>query len=340
MTARTSGGVPAAVLCGLGSWLPPAVVPNGELAERLGVTDAWIYQRSGVRSRRRADDGTATVAMAAEAGARALKSQGHGQVDAVLLATATPDRVTPPCAPEVAARLGLTGAAAVDLSAACSGFVYGLSIAAGCIAARTFERVLVIGAETMSAVVDPEDAVTAPIFGDGAAAAVVRAGDPGEPGALGPFVLGSDGGGAELIHIPRGGSRTRYRYTAEEPHAHVRMDGREVFRRALEHLDGALTRAVEKAGWTPAEVDRFAVHQANARISRSLAVRMNVPEERWLSNIAHVGNTSAASVPMLLDHAVRDGALAAGERVAVAAFGAGLTWGATTLVWPELSVDA
>jgi 3-oxoacyl-[acyl-carrier-protein] synthase-3 len=338
MTARASDAAPAAVLCGLGSWLPPTVVPNRELAERLGVTDAWIHQRSGVLSRRRADAGTATVTMAEEAGARALKSQGHGQVDAVLLATATPDRLTPPCAPEVAARLGLTGAAAVDLSAACSGFVYGLAIAAGCIAARTFARVLVIGAETMSAVVDPDDTVTAPIFGDGAAAAVLRAGHAGEPGALGPFVLGSDGNGAELIHVPRGGSRTRYRYTAEEPRAHVRMDGREVFRRALEHLGGALTGAVEKAGWTPTEVDRFAVHQANARISRSLATRMKVPEDRWLSNIAHVGNTSAASVPLLLDHAVRDGALAAGERVAIAAFGAGLTWGATTLVWPELTV--
>ncbi|MEU9556371.1 beta-ketoacyl-ACP synthase 3 [Streptomyces fumanus] len=337
MTAPASDGVPAAVLCGLGSWLPSTVVPNDELAGPLGVSDAWIHQRSGVRSRRRVDDGTATVALAAEAGARALKSQGHGQVDAVLLATATPDRVTPPCAPEVAARLGLSGAAAVDLSAACSGFVYGLSLAAGCIAARTFARVLVIGAETMSAVVDPRDPVTGPIFGDGAAAAVVRAGRPGEPGAFGPFALGSDGGGADLIQVPRGGSRTRYRYTAEEPRARVRMDGREVFRRALEHLGGALTRAVEKAGWTPAEVDRFAIHQANARISRSLATRMKVPEERWLSNIEHVGNTSAASVPLLLDHAVRDGALAPGQRVAVAAFGAGLTWGATTLVWPDLA---
>lgn len=176
-------GRPAAVLCGLGSWLPPVEVPNEQLCDRLGVTAAWIEQRIGVRSRRRAASGTATVAMAVEAGARALKSQGHARVDAVLLATVTSDHLGLAGAPEVAAELGLTGAAAFDVSAACAGFLHGLSAAAGYLAAGTFERVLVIGADTMSALLDPDDPGTAPIFGDGAGAAVLRAGDAAEPGA-------------------------------------------------------------------------------------------------------------------------------------------------------------
>ncbi|MGE7386507.1 beta-ketoacyl-ACP synthase III [Streptomyces sp. NPDC004126] len=330
---------PAAVLCGVGSWLPPDVVGNDVLAARLGVTDDWIRQRTGVRSRRRAEPGTATVTMAVEAGARALKSQGHGQADAVVLATATPDRLCPASAPEVAARLGLNGAAALDVSAACSGFVYALSVAAGLISARTCRRILVIGADTMSAVLDPDDRATSPIFGDGAGAVVLRAGRSGEPGALGPFVLGSDGDRADLIQLPAGGSLTRYRYTAHAPDPYLRMDGREVFRQALDRMGGAVTAAAAGAGWALEEVDRFAVHQANARISRALATRLGVPCERWLSNIEHVGNTTGASVPLLLDHAHRGRLLLPGQRTAVAAFGAGLAWAATTLTWPELAHD-
>lgn len=328
---------PAAVLCGLGSWLPPTVVPNEEVAARLGVTDEWIHQRVGVRSRRRAEDGTATVAMAVEAGARALKSHGDGQVDAVLLATATPDRLCPSSAPEVAARLGLSGVAALDVSAACSGFVYGMSVAAGFIAARTFQRVLVIGADTMSAVLDPDDRGTTPIFGDGAGAVVLRAGEHDEPGALGAFVLGSDGDLADLIQVRGGGALTRYRFTAEEPHASLRMQGREVFKQALERMGSAVRDAARNAGWPLDQVDRFAIHQANARISRALAMRLGVPAERWVSNIEQVVNTTGASVPLLLDHANADGGLLPGQRVVVAAFGAGLTWGATSVVWPALT---
>ncbi|MFB7515475.1 beta-ketoacyl-ACP synthase III [Streptomyces sp. NPDC056144] len=337
MTAARNGGTPAAVLCGLGAWLPPLVVPNTEVAERLGVTDDWIQKRTGVRSRRRVEPGTATVDMAVEAGARALKSQGHGQVDAVLLATSTPDRLIPSCAPEIASRLGLSGVAALDLGAACAGFVYALSVAAGFIAGGTAERVLVIGADTMSAVTDPMDRTTAAIFGDGAGAAVLRAGRADEPGALGPFVLGSDGDGAGLLGTPRGGSRTGYDYTADEPRPYVRMDGRQVFRNAVERMGAAIGEAADRTGWDLPAVDRVAIHQANARICQALSTRLAVPGERWLANIDHVANTSAASVPLLLDHSVRDGSLAPGARLVIAAFGAGLTWGATTVVWPELT---
>lgn len=337
MTATRNAGGPAAVLCGLGTWLPTTVVPNDEVAERLGVTDDWIRQRTGVSGRRRADPGTASIAMAVEAGTRALKSQGHGQVDAVLLATATPDRLIPSCAPEIASRLGLSGVAALDLGAACSGFVYALSVAAGYIAAGTAERVLVIGSDTMSAVTDPEDRTTAAIFGDGAGAVVLRAGRADEPGALGPFVLGSDGTGADLLSAERGGSRTRYGYTADEPRPYLRMDGRQVFRNAVARMSAAIREAADRVGWDLPAVDRVAIHQANARIAQSMSTSLAVPGERWLSNIEHVANTSSASIPLLLDHSVRDGSLAPGQRMVIAAFGAGLTWGATTVVWPELT---
>ncbi|MEU8765296.1 beta-ketoacyl-ACP synthase III [Streptomyces sp. NPDC048659] len=335
MTAGRGTAAPVPVLCGLGSYLPPTRVPNEDVARVLGVTDDWIHQRTGIRARRRADPGTATVEMAVEAGARALKSQGHGQVDAVLLATTTPDRVTPSCAPEVASRLGLTGVAALDLNAACSGFVYALSVAAGYIATGTAERVLVIGAETLSAVTNPEDRNTALVFGDGAGAAVLRAGHPDEPGAFGPFVLGSDGTGVDLVGTPLGGSRTRYAYPDGQSAPYLRMDGRQVFRNAVERMGGAIRHAADKAGWDLPSVDRIATHQANARISQALATSLAVPQERWLTNIEHVGNTSAASVPLLLDHSVGNGSLTPGARLVIAAFGAGLTWGATTVVWPE-----
>ncbi|MFE9043687.1 beta-ketoacyl-ACP synthase III [Streptomyces sp. NPDC007818] len=337
MTAARNAGAPAAVLCGLGTWLPSTVVPNDEVAERLGVTDDWIHRRTGVRSRHRVDPGEATVAMAVEAGTRALKSQGHGQADAVLLATATPDRLIPSCAPEIASRLGLTGVAALDVNAACSGFVYALSVAAGQIATGTAERVLVIGADTMSSVVDPEDRTTAAIFGDGAGAVVLRAGRADEPGALGPFVLGSDGTGADLLATEGGGSRTRHGRTDEEPRPYLRMEGRHVFRHAVDRMGGAIREAADRRGWGLPAVDRVAIHQANARIAQALSTSLAVPGDRWLSNIEHVANTSSASVPLLLDHSVRNGSLAPGRSLVIAAFGAGLTWGATTVVWPELT---
>lgn len=333
-------GRPAAVLCGLGSWLPPVEVPNEQLCDRLGVTAAWIEQRIGVRSRRRAQSGTATVAMAVEAGARALKSQGHARVDAVLLATVTSDHLGLAGAPEVAAELGLTGAAAFDVSAACAGFLHGLSAAAGYLAAGTFERVLVIGADTMSALLDPDDPGTAPIFGDGAGAAVLRAGDAAEPGALGPFVLGSDGGRRHLIQADGGGALDRYRCTGGAPVPYLRMDGREVFKQALGRMSTAVQESAARAGWPLAEVDRFALHQANARISGALARSLALPEHKWLSNIEQVGNTCGASVPLLLDHANAAGALLPGHRTVLAAFGAGLAWAGTSTVWPRLASGA
>jgi 3-oxoacyl-[acyl-carrier-protein] synthase-3 len=329
---------PAAVLAGLGSWLPPRVVTNDELAAAMDTSDEWIRGRTGIAERRWADPGVATGDLAVEAGALALSAAGGGGVDAVVLATTTPDRHCPATAPEVAARLGHAGVAAFDVSAVCTGFVYGLATAAGLIASGVAGRVLLIGAETYSTILAPDDRTTRAIFGDGAGAVVLRAGDAGEPGAFAPCVLGSDGACADLISVPAGGSRQRSSGRPAEPgEEYFRMRGGEVYRHAVERMSAAADAALRRRSWAAADVDRFAPHQANARISAAVADRLGIPEDRRLGNIAEVGNTAAASVPLLLTEAAAAGDLRPGRRVLVAAFGGGLAWGATTVVWPEVT---
>lgn len=335
-TAPRAGGR-AAVIEGLGSWLPPTVVTNGDLAARLDTSDEWIRERTGIGERRRVDPGMATGDLAVEAGRRALRAAGQPGVDAVVLGTTTPDRRCPGTAPEVASRLGLTGAAAFDVNAVCTGFVYALASAAGLIAAGAAARVLVVGAEAFSTILDPEDRTTAAIFGDGAGAIVLRAGDPDEPGALGPFVLGSDGEQAELIMVPAGGSRQRSAGTPAGPKDHYfTMNGRHTYRHAVAHLTEACTEALGRAGWDLDELDRLAAHQANARIIDAVAGRLGLDNDRVLMNIGEVGNTAAASVPILLAESGAAGRLKAGHRTLITAFGGGLTWGATTVLWPDV----
>ncbi|QHC23119.1 beta-ketoacyl-ACP synthase III [Streptomyces sp. GS7] len=333
--SKTPAAATTAVLTGLGAWLPPHEVTNDELCSHLDTSDTWIRERIGIAVRRRADPKTATGDLACEAGSRALRSAGISSVDAVVLATTTPDHPCPATAPDVAARLGLGNVAAFDISAGCSGFVYASTVAAGLIRSGTAGRVLVVGAETMSAIIDPEDRSTAPIFGDGAGAVVLEAGRPGQAGALGEVVWGSDGERGDAIVIPVGGSRNRdSRHSAPKADFSVRMHGNEVLRHAIRRMVAAATRAASAAGWEPADVDRLIVHQANARISAGVAAALGIPPERVPSNIAEVGNTAAASIPLLLAHAAARGSLQPGHRVLVVAFGSGLAWAATTLVWP------
>ncbi|MFE4452993.1 beta-ketoacyl-ACP synthase III [Streptomyces sp. NPDC056796] len=339
---RPNGGgtapVPAPVITGIGSWLPPAVLTNDVLAKRVGTSAEWLNSRTGISSRHVASPGTATVALAVEAGRRAMESAGTDRVDAVLVATVTPDRICPPCAPEVAARLGQPRIAAFDVGAACSGFLYGLAVAGGLIAARTVRRVLVIGAETMTSIVDPRDPGTSAIFADGAGAAVLRAGEPDEPGAVGPVILGSDGSCADLIAVPAGGSRLPL---SNDPDGdgggrYLSMSGPDVFRKAVSRMAAVSRAAAEARGWELEDVDRVVAHQANAHILAAVARKLGVPPGRMAANIAEVGNTSAASVPILLAQDAAYGRTKPGDRVLATAFGAGLTWAATTLVWPEL----
>ncbi|OKI02371.1 3-oxoacyl-ACP synthase [Streptomyces sp. CB02923] len=313
------------VLTGIGSWLPPDVLTNHDLERRLGTDDAWIHSRTGIRRRHLAAPGTTTSDLAVEAGRRALKSAEEPTADAVVLATTTPDRSCPATAPQVAARLGLSGVPAFDVAAVCSGFLYGLATAGGLLATGSACRVLLIAAETFSTLIDPADRSTAVIFADGAGAVVLRAGTDGEPGAFGPVVLGSDGDLAGLIEVPAG---ERY----------LRMQGRATFRQAVERMATTSRTAVAAAGWRLTDIDRLAAHQANTRILHALADELGLPPGHRLSNIEHVGNTAAASIPLLLDHTSADGRLRPGHRLVLTAFGAGLTWGATTLRWPDLPV--
>ena len=326
---------PAAVLVGLGAWVPPRIVTNDELPAELDTSDAWIRSRTGITQRHVADPGMATSDLAVEAGIRALKSSGDPQVDTVLVATTTPDRRCPATAPEVASRLGLSGVAAFDIGAVCTGFIYALAVAAGLIAADVAGRVLVIGAETYSSILNPLDRSTAMIFGDGAGAAVFRAGTGDELGALGPFDLGSDGDASDLISVPAGGSRTPLS-GASDPNRYFTMAGREVFQHAVLRMSASSQRVLDRAGWRTNDVDWLVSHQANLRIMKQLADHMRIDRSRVVSNIERVANTAAASIPLALADASAAGTLHTGDRVLLTAFGGGLTWGSTVLRWPEL----
>ncbi|GGQ48989.1 beta-ketoacyl-ACP synthase III [Streptomyces mutabilis] len=332
----------AAVVCGLGTHLPSRVVGNDHLARELDTSDEWIRSRTGIGQRHLADPGQATSDLAVEAGQRALKSasSGAGQdgADAVVLATTTPDHPCPATAPLVASRLGLGTVPAFDVAAVCTGFLYGLAAGAGLIATGTADSVLVVGAETYSSILDPADRSTRAIFGDGAGAVVLRAGEPDEPGALGPMVLGSDGTGSELIQVPSGGSRDPFRAeNADRADPFFRMTGRQVFRNAVERMAEAVTEAAARAGWRPEGVDVLVAHQANVRIIQAVADQLGLPRERFPVHLDRVGNTSAASIPLALADAVTAGALRPGHKTALAAFGGGLTWGAVTMTWPQVA---
>ncbi|MFJ3759275.1 beta-ketoacyl-ACP synthase III [Streptomyces sp. NPDC090080] len=332
---------PAAVLCGLAGWVPPRVVTNGELAERLDTDDAWIRTRTGIRSRHVAEPGQATSDLAVDAGRLALRTAGTDAVDAVdtvIVTTTTPDRPCPATAPVVAARLGLAGAAAFDVGAVCTGFVYGLATAAGLIASGAAGGVLLIGADTYSTIVDPLDRANAIIFGDGAGAVVLRAGEAHEPGAVGHFDLGSDGAREDLITVAAGGSRQRS--TGAEPtHAelHFAMRGREVYRHAVTRMAASARIALDKAGWKTDDVDHFVPHQANLRILHSVADDLGLPRERCVTDVDAVGNTGAASIPLALADAAAGQRIRPGDRLLLTAFGGGLTWGSCLLTWPELA---
>jgi 3-oxoacyl-[acyl-carrier-protein] synthase-3 len=327
----------SAILAGLGAWLPPRVVDNDELARRLDTSDEWIRTRTGIRARHIADPETSTVDMAVRAGGSALRSAGSDIVDALVLATATPDHLCPASAPQVASRLGLSGIAAVDVNAVCSGFIYALATGAGLIGGGIADKVLVIGADTFSRLCDPGDRTTVPIFGDGAGAVVLRAGSDAEPGAVGPFDLHSEGEHADLLIVPAGGAKQR---AGEDPHDHfLTMRGTAVFRHACARMTESARAVLDRAGMTVDEVDRFVGHQANIRILQSAAKRLGLPEERLVVDIDHTGNTSAASIPLALAHACEKGDLRPGHRVLMTAFGAGLTWGSTLLTWPELKLS-
>ncbi|MDT8913701.1 beta-ketoacyl-ACP synthase 3 [Amycolatopsis sp. PS_44_ISF1] len=320
------------VLCGLGSWLPPIVVDNSGFVSPQ--TAAFIRRRMGIAQRHRVTPGTATVHLAVQAGRRALASSGLDSAEALILATSTPERLCPAGAPEVATELGMTGIPAFDVSAGCSGFLYACEIARGLLSARTVRSVLIVAAEIMSAFVNQADPQTAPLFGDGAGAAVLRAAEPTEKSTFGPAVWGSDGTLSDILAIPAGGSRQRVPVDGGGE-LFLRMKGSHVLRNAVRRMSESVREAIASAGWDLRDVDVLLTHQANAAISHAVAAALDFPTAKMPSNIATVGNTAAASLPLLLTHAVADGTLNAGHRAVLVAFGSGLSWAATTAVWPS-----
>ncbi|MCC9311900.1 beta-ketoacyl-ACP synthase 3 [Kitasatospora sp. RB6PN24] len=321
--------LPAAVLAGLGTCLPVTEMDNAALVARLDTTDEWIRTRTGIAARRRAAAGVSMSDLACEAGANALRSAGLDTVGGVVLATTTPDRPCPAAAPEVAHRLGLGQVPAFDVSAVCSGFVYAAAVAAGLITSGVVDSVLVVASELYSRIVDPMDRGTAVIFGDGAGAVVLRRGTVAEPGALLAFDLGADGSGRDLIHVP--GER-------EQPDGPrwFSMAGRRVYLRAVEQMAASTSRVLKDCGWSPEAVGALVPHQANGRIIQAVAERLGVPSGNAVCEIARVGNTSAASIPLALAAALATGQLAPGARTVLTAFGGGLSWGSAALIWPQL----
>lgn len=337
-TARSRSRQRAAVLAGVGAYVPPSVVTNDDLASRLDTSDEWITSRTGISTRHVADPGTATSDLATAAGAAALKAAGPDSgADAVVLATSTPDRLCPATAPTVASALGLTGVPAFDIDAVCSGFVYGLAVSEGMIASGVAERVLLIGADVFSTIVDPADRTTAPLFGDGAGAVVLRAGDADEPGALLAVQLGSDGELADLITVRAGGSRQPDRANPADPaDLWFSMRGQAVYRHAVRRMAGAAQDVLRRVGWDVTDIDRFVGHQANLRILQAVGSELGIGPDRVYANVSEVGNTVAASIPLALAQAHETGGLRVGDRVLLSAFGGGATWGAAALTWPDL----
>ena len=314
---------PCAVIAGVGHALPATVVTNHDLAARLDTTDEWIRTRSGILQRHIGPPDTGTADLAVEAGAHALKSAALDSVDLVVLATSTPDRPCPATAPAVMSRLGLGRIPAFDMDAVCSGFLYGLSTSVAMLTSGQFDSVLLIAADTFSRLIDDDDRATAFLFGDGAGAVVLRRGEPHEQGAVLTVSIGSDGTQEDLI-------------TVADRQSHFTMQGQAVYRQAVVTMADSASRAMADVGWSVEDVDWFVGHQANQRILDAVAGRVGIAPDRAISNIAHVGNTAAASIPLALSEAAAEGRLRPGDRVVLSAFGGGATWGAAALTWPRL----
>jgi 3-oxoacyl-[acyl-carrier-protein] synthase III len=320
-------------IAAVGSALPHRVVTNDDLSKLVDTTDEWIRDRTGIRARRFAGEGETAASLAADAGARALEASGidPAAVDMTVVATVSGDQPLPSTASFVQDRLGITGAG-FDVAAACAGFIYATQAAAAQIATGGAETVLVAGTEVLSRFLDFTDRTTCVLFGDGAGAAVLVPGE--EPGVIGS-ILENQGQHAHLLEIPAGGSRrpASAETVTRGDHAIRMKDGREVFKRAVVGMADACARLLEKSGFTSEDVSLLVPHQANGRIIASVAQRLSFPADRVFIDLEMVGNTSAASVPIALDHAWREGRLRPGDLVLTVAFGAGLAYGANLIRW-------
>jgi 3-oxoacyl-[acyl-carrier-protein] synthase III len=325
--------MPSARVLGTGHYLPPQVRTNRDIERMVDTSDTWIVERTGIRERRIAPEGMTTSDMAAAAAREALDMAGlqAADLDLIVLATVTPDMPMPSGAAIVQRKLGAGHCPAIDVGAACAGFVFALSVGEQFIRTGRYRRVLVVGADTLTKFIDWTDRKTCVLFGDGAGALVLGADTaaPDEPtrGVLGTSLC-TDGALAPALHIPGGGSaRPPSAATVDERLHFIRMNGQEIFKHAVKNLVGAAKAALDEAGMTVASVNWICAHQANKRILDQVALRLETAPGRMLSNIERVGNTSSASIPILLDESVRAGTVSAGDVVVMSALGAGISWG-------------
>ncbi len=325
-----------AVIAGTGSYVPEKVLTNDDFARMVDTTDEWITTRTGIKSRHIADSGLTTSAMAVEAGRAALADAkvAPADVDLVIVGTFTGDRPLPATACRVQHKLGLSKAAAFDLSAACSGFVYSLSTAWSFIASGRYKTVLVVGADQLSRFTDYTDRTSCILFGDGAGAVVLKAAPATEISGLLNCELGADGSGYELMTVEAGGSENPASAETVTARRHYMIiHGKEVFKFAASKMQELVGSAVKSCGLTIADIKLVVPHQVNTRILDFAAEKLGLPKEKMFVNIDRMGNTSAASVPMALDEARRAGLIHKGDVVVLVAFGGGLTWASMVVRW-------
>ena len=325
---------PQVEIVSTGRWLPERVVTNFDLEKELDTSDEWIRERTGIVERRIASDDVGAAEMGANAARIAMERAGihAGEVDVIVVSTATPDRLLPSTAVDIQAQLGAENAAAYDISAACTGFLYALSIAEGHLVSGRAEIALVISTEKMSAIVDWDDRSTAVLFGDGAGAAVVKRSENGR-GLISSFNR-SDGTLAELLWRPGGGAKEPMSPAVLDERTHlVQMAGREVFKAAVRSMAEAADQALLRAGLTGEDIDLFVPHQANIRIIEATAKYADVPMDKVYVNVDRVGNMSSATIPVALDEALEAGRIQEGDYVLMVAFGAGFTWGSAVIQW-------
>ena len=317
-------------IIGTGSCLPKTVVTNDDLSKIMDTSDEWISTRTGIRERHLVREET-TAGMSAEAAMRAMENAGvtAQEIDLIIVGTVSADHVTPACACEVQAAIGADRAVAFDINAACSGFMFALNIAHAYLQMGVYRTALVIGAETLSKIMDWSDRSTCVLFGDGAGAAIVRA-DDGR--GLLAFDQGSDGAKGGVLACANRSNNNPLVETSKELE-YVHMDGQEVYKFAVTAVPASLHRTIEAAGLTVEDIDYFALHQANIRILQAVAKRLKVSEDKFPISLDHCGNISAASVPILLDEMNRKGLLKPGMKIALSGFGGGLTWASAVLEW-------
>lgn len=321
-------------IIGTGKYVPERVLTNADMEKMVDTSDEWIVTRTGIKERRIAAEHEATSDLAFHAAEKALQAAGitAEELDLIVVTTVTPDMAFPSTACLVQKRLGATKAAAFDLSAACSGFIYGLANASNFIAMGTYKYALVIGAECLSRITDYTDRNTCILFGDGAGAAVL--GPVPEGRGFQSFVLGADGNGGELLKIEAGGSRMPASIETIEGKRHcIYMNGREVFKFAVRIMGNAAEEALEKAGKKKEDISLMIPHQANTRIIHAALERLNLSEDKCIINLPYYANTSAASIPLALAEAAEQGRIQEGDTILLVGFGGGLTWGASVIVW-------